>query len=49
MWLTDIDRCGPDGPTADAKRLHAAEGCEGERSEIVIPEATDFTDNKTGE
>ena len=24
--LIDIDRCGPEGPAAGAKRLHAAEG-----------------------
>ena len=32
--------CGPEGPAAGAKRLHAAEGREGERSEAVVPEAT---------
>ena len=34
-------RCGPEGPAVGAKRPHAAEGCEGERSETVVPEATD--------
>ena len=33
--------CGPEGPAADAKRPHAAEGRDGERSETVVPEATD--------
>ena len=33
--------CGPKGPTAGAKRPHAAEGREGERCEAVVPEATD--------
>ena len=32
---------GPEGPAAGAKRPHVAEGREGERSETVIPEATD--------
>ena len=32
--------CGPEGPAAGAKRLQAAEGREGERSETVVPEAT---------
>ena len=36
--------CGPEGPAVGAKRLHAAEGCEGERSEAVVPETTDLTD-----
>ena len=30
--------CGPEGPAAGAKRTHAAEGREGERSETVVPE-----------
>ena len=33
--------CGPEGPAAGAKRPHAAEGREGERSETVVPEAAD--------
>ena len=33
--------CRPKGPTAGAKRPDAAEGREGERSETVVPEATD--------
>ena len=37
----DIDRCGPEGPAVGAKRLHAAEGGEGERSETAVPEAVD--------
>ena len=31
---------GPEGPAAGAKRPHAAEGREGERSETVVTEAT---------
>ena len=34
---------GPKGPAAGAKRRHAAEGCEGERSESVVPEGTHQT------
>ena len=41
MWLIDIDRCGPEGPAAGAKHPHVAKGREGERSETVVPEATD--------
>ena len=41
MLLIDIDRCGPEGLAAGAKRSHAAEGREGERSEGIVPEATD--------
>ena len=41
MLLIDIDRCGPEGPAAGAKRLHRAEGREGERSETVVPDAAD--------
>ena len=37
----DIDRCGPEGPAAGAKRPHAAEGRAGARSETIVPEATD--------
>ena len=33
--------CRPEGPAAGAKRLHSAEGREGERSETVVPEAAD--------
>ena len=33
--------CEPERPAAGAKRPHAAEGREGERSETVVPEATD--------
>ena len=33
--------CGPEGPAVGAKCLHAAEEREGERSETVVPEATD--------
>ena len=33
--------CGPEVHAAGAKRLHAAEGHEGERSETVVPETTD--------
>ena len=33
--------CGPEGLAAVTKRLHAAEGREGERSEAVVPETTD--------
>ena len=36
--------CGPNGPAADVKRPHAAEGLEGERSEATVPETTDQTD-----
>ena len=35
MWLIDTDRCGPERPGAGAKRLHVAEGREGERRETV--------------
>ena len=31
----------PEGPAAGAKRPHAGEGRQGERSETVVPEATD--------
>ena len=33
--------CAPEGPAAGAKRPHVAEGCEGERSETIVPETTD--------
>ena len=45
--LIDIDGCGPTGSVAGAKRPRVAEGREGERSETVVPEAIDETDNKT--
>ena len=34
--------CRPEGPAADAKRPHAAKGRKSERSETVVPEATDY-------
>ena len=42
LFLVD---CGPEGPAAGAKHPHAAEGREGERSETLVPEATDQTYN----
>ena len=36
-----VVQCRPEGPAAGAKRPHAAEGHEGERSETIVPEATD--------
>ena len=47
LTRVDIDRCGPEGPAAGAKRPHAAQGSEGERSETVVLEAADSADNKT--
>ena len=41
IWKNSRAPCGPKGPAAGAKRLHAAEGREGERSKSVVPEAVD--------